>query len=330
MKNPMCAVYVSMTGNIQGDSKRPWSLDQEAWDSILLHAVKNGYNTILLDVCDGLTWKSHPEISIEGAWSHEKMKAEIKKAAAMGITIIPKLNFSTNHDVWLGEYSRMVSTSIYYGVCRDLINEICEVFDSPEYVHIGMDEESYVMAGYLNFVCYRQHDLLWHDLRFFIDCVKDNGATPWMWADFMIYHPEEFRAHIKPDEILLSPWQYFAMYEENFSPITRTEADYKWYTTGVYKNSGIKYVEEDPLCLKYRQEVIPAMNDGYNVVPTTSYYFKCECNHDDTVRWFSEKAPKERIAGFMDAAWIDTTKENLSEILEGMDRLAAARKKYNL
>ncbi|MBQ1229154.1 MAG: uracil permease, partial [Firmicutes bacterium] len=44
-------------------------------------------------------------------------------AAAMGITIIPKLNFSTNHDVWLGEYSRMVSTSIYYGVCRDLIND---------------------------------------------------------------------------------------------------------------------------------------------------------------------------------------------------------------
>ena len=61
---------------------------------------------------------------------------------ALGIEPLPKLNFSTCHDAWLGPYSRMVSTPAYYDVCRDLIDEVAELFGGPRFFHLGMDEET--------------------------------------------------------------------------------------------------------------------------------------------------------------------------------------------
>lgn len=60
------------------------------------------------------------------------MRKEVERLRAMGFEVIPKLNFSTSHDVWLGDYSRMISTPTYYRVCRDLIEEVAEVF-KPKY-----------------------------------------------------------------------------------------------------------------------------------------------------------------------------------------------------
>ncbi len=51
---------------------------------------------------------------------------------------MPKLNFSTCHDAWLGKYARTVSTPIYYQVCNDLIAEVCDLFDGPRLFHLGM------------------------------------------------------------------------------------------------------------------------------------------------------------------------------------------------
>lgn len=327
-KKMMWAAYVCMTQNMWDDYKKPWCLEDKAWDETLMHLSAKGYNTVVLDIGDGLIWKSHPEIALSGAWSHERMKAEVKKAKDLGLTVLPKLNFSTLHDCWLGVYDRMVATPVYYGVCRDLINEICELFDTPEYVHLGMDEENYKMTSRYHFACYRQHDLMWHDLKFLCDCVSQNGSTPWIWADIMQNYPEGFREHFRPDEILLSPWQYFALYEEHFNPITRTPEDYKCYTTGIWKNCGFTYIEEDPHCVTYRQEVIPAMNDGFKVVPTTSFCFRCEWNHDDTLRWFKEKAPQDKIIGFMDAPWEQTTMACLDKIKTSTNALMTAKDKY--
>ena len=107
--------------------------EKKAWDEIIDFAVAHGFNSILVDVGDGILYKSHPEISVEGAWTPEFMNAEIKRLNAMGIKVYPKLNFSTAHDTWLGVYSRMVSTPTYYKVVDDLITEVSELFDTPDY-----------------------------------------------------------------------------------------------------------------------------------------------------------------------------------------------------
>ena len=324
----MWVVLVHLTDNMWRSNKLPWNFDDEQWDYILNSAAEKGFNTILLDLGDGIQYKSHPEISLPEAWSHDRMRAEIKKAAGLGLTIIPKLNFSTTHDCWLGEYERMVSTSVYYKVCKDLIEEVYELFDHPKYIHLGMDEEGYKMAFRLDYVCYRQHALIWHDMKVLFDYVAACGATPWIWADMLVNHPEEFRKHFAPGSVLLSPWQYFAMYEENFTPITHSQADYEYYTTGAFKGSGIVYVEEDPACANYRKEVIPAMLEGYGMVPTTSNCFKCYCNHSDTLRWFKEKTPDEQVIGFMTAPWLMTTNKDAPVFEADMQLLTAARKQY--
>ena len=66
----------------------------------------------------------------------------MKRLKSMGIEAIPKLNFSTCHDGWLKEYGRMVSTDIYRKVVKEIIDDTCEVFGNPRYMHLGMDEET--------------------------------------------------------------------------------------------------------------------------------------------------------------------------------------------
>ena len=99
----------------------------------------------------------------------------------LGLEPIPKLNFSAGHDPWLGQYSRMVSSDIYYGVCRDLIAEVAELFDTPRFFHLGMDEETAEIQRHNNLVVVRQHELWWHDMYFLFDEVERACARPWVW-----------------------------------------------------------------------------------------------------------------------------------------------------
>ena len=55
--------------------------EDEAWDAILESCQKNGLNQIVLDVGEGLQYKSHPELAREGAWTsscriHRAMRGE--------------------------------------------------------------------------------------------------------------------------------------------------------------------------------------------------------------------------------------------------------------
>lgn len=48
--------------------------DDEAWERIVSEAHKAGLNMIVLDVAEGVEWKSHPELSVKGAWSYYRVK----------------------------------------------------------------------------------------------------------------------------------------------------------------------------------------------------------------------------------------------------------------
>ena len=196
------------------------TFEEEAWECILKGAVDAGVNTVLMDVGDGVEYKSHPEISVQNAWSKEKVRAEAKRCRDLGIALIPKLNFSTCHNLWMHDYYYMVSSQPYYQVCSDLINEVYDMFDKPEYIHLGMDEEDYETAGqYYEYVCYRTKSALVKDLRFLFDEVKKTGAKPWIWADPLLKNPELYMENFTPDDALLSPWYYSAFKREHSTPI---------------------------------------------------------------------------------------------------------------
>ena len=324
----MWATLVHFTMNMwdRKDNEMYW--DDNSWNKLIEECEKYRINTIILDIADGLKYRSHPEISVDGAWTHEKMRKEIKKCKTKGITIIPKLNFASCHDQWLGEYHHMLSTSIYYKICEDLINEVCALFDHPKYFHLGMDEEDYSHAVTEDLVIYRQNDLLFKDLRFLCDCVKKNGVTPWVWHDNLFFFPEKFKEYISPEEVIISPWHYYAFKQEHLTPITKNDIIYTYYTTGTFAKMNLTYVEEDPFFVTYREQVIPNAEYGYQYIPCASTYFKCEWNHRDTVEFFKENAPKGCVLGFMTAPWFASPSEKLNVYIDSFKSLDEARRMF--
>ena len=269
--------------------------DRSVWDEYLAHIKNNGINTIVLDVAEALQYKSHPEISCNGAWTHEEMKAEINRLQDMGISIIPKLNFSTCHDAWLGIYSKMVSTPIYYNVCKDLIDEVCELF-KPKYLHIGFDEEVYENQKDYDFVVIRQNDLWWHDLYFFDDCVRANGVRTMMWSDYARHKPQEFIEKC-PKDIVQCVWYYFNEFgKEGLTP----ENEIRVRPIDIFENA------------------------GFDQLPTGSCeYFKE--NFELLVKYSKESVSDEHLLGFMQTTWEPVTSEWQDYLIDSTKPIKAAR-----
>ena len=150
--------------------------DQKIWDEVTELAAKKGANLLLIDLGEGMVYPSHPELAVKGSWSPEKMKKELARLRRLGLEPIPKLNFSSTHDAWLKEYSRMVSTPKYYEVCADLIRDVCEIFGKPRLFHLGWDEEKFAAQGRSHLAVVRNGDLWWHDFLFTVKEVEKNGS----------------------------------------------------------------------------------------------------------------------------------------------------------
>lgn len=324
----MWATLAHLTMNMWGSKDNEMYWDDNTWDALIEECVAYRVDTIVLDIGDGLQYQSHPEISVSGAWSHEKMRREIEKCKAKGITILPKLNFSAVHDQWLGEYHHMLSTNTYYKVCKDLIREVSVLFAYPKYFHIGMDEEDYSHAITEELVLYRQNDLLFRDYRFLCDCVKENGAIPWVWHDSLFFNPKKFREYFTPDEIIISPWHYYAFRQEHLTPITKYDFIYEYYTKGEFAKMNLQYVEEDPFFVTFCQQAIPNAEYGYRYVPCASNIFKCEWNHQDLVEYFEKNAPEGCILGFMTAPWCVPKEQKLDAYRASFQSLDEARRRF--
>ena len=108
-------------GNTRCDGSAIWKspaseklrFDKELWEKYLQSLKDCGSNAIVIDLGDAMVYDSPPEIAVEGAFTKEEMRAELDRLNALGFEVIPKLNFSATHDVWLGEYARMISTKKY-------------------------------------------------------------------------------------------------------------------------------------------------------------------------------------------------------------------------
>ena len=322
------SIYLRLGSNMWFHKFDTLVFDDEAWEKTVEKAHEIGINQIVLDLGEGMQYGSHPELSVPDAWSRQRIHEEIRKLREMGIELIPKLNFSATHALWLGEYRRMMSTSVYYKVCRNLINEVYTVFEQPTYIHLGMDEEDDPQFfDKMDLVVYRRGELLWHDLQFLCDCVRDLGATPWIWADPCFVYPEEFRKHIQAKDIVLQPWYYYAIKKEHYTPIESTQRQIEYYSQEPYKSMNLTYVEQDPFALRFFAQAISTAND-YKVVPCISNCFECRYNADDMFDYFSKEAPAENVLGFMTAPWCPTTIKGLPRMLEALEIMKQAREKY--
>lgn len=277
---------------------RPYlRFDESLWNDLLPAMADAGINMVLIDVGDGVKYESHPEIAVENAWSVDKLKSELEKVRSFGIEPVPKLNFSATHDVWLGPYSRCLSTPAYYDVCRDLIDELADIFGGPRFFHLGMDEETFHHQRFQDYVVIRQYDLWWHDLLFYVEQVERKGSRAWIWSDYFWHHPHEFLERM-PKSVLQSNWYY----GKDFSMEKEPEAT---WVRG--------YLELE--------------NHGYDQLPTGANWSRDE-NFGMTVRFCRERIAPERLLGFLQTSWKPTTEDYRKKHFEAIALLKAARAEF--
>lgn len=269
--------------------------DDRLWSDLLEKMIAAGINTLVLDLAEGVKYESHPEIAVRDAWTVSRLRAELAKLREMGVEPVPKLNFSTCHDAWLGPYSRCVSTDAYYEVCRDLIGEVVTIFDKPRLFHLGMDEETAEHQRHYEYVVIRQHDLWWHDLTFLINEVQRAGVRPWIWSDQVWRQPEAFFKKV-PKSVLQSNWYYRGEFDEKMDRIKA-------------------YIDLD----KY----------GYDQVPTGSNYVLPE-NLERTISFCSEHIAPKRLMGFLQTVWRPTLEAFRETHLQAIEMVSRARKTFRM
>ena len=250
----------------------------DAWREVTKFAADNGCNSMVLKLANGVKYESHPEIAVEGAWEVAFLKEELKRLRELGLKVYPNVNFSAGHDAWLGIYGRMVSTPKYYRVVRDLIHEIIDIFDTPEIMVLELDEENAGNQGRLDYACYRQYDLIWHDVNFMLDCVREKGVRPCIDADYYWTHKQEFLDHIERD-VLISQWYYGPLYEDAQKPLSR-----------------------DPWMVARRDSYKELTEAGYDIILHASSN-EGTYNFEHQIRYAMEHAKQDKIWGMGITGW---------------------------
>ncbi len=299
----------NMWADKDGEQESPWECtmryhdelccDKRVWDDVLAFLPAQGINTVVIDLADGVRYESHPELAIRDSWTGAQLRCELQKIRQLGMTPVPKLNFSAAHSAWLKQYGRMLSTDAYYRVCEDLIDEVCRLFDGPGLFHLGMDEETAEHQRTHSLVSVRGEKLWWGDLyRLFERCGR-NGARPWVWSDYYWRHPEAFAAQM-PKDVLQSNWYY-----------------------GFIDTAPPRGTEER----RYIDAYFALERLGYEQVPTGST-FNCRENLGDTVRMGRERLNPALLRGYMAAPWMMTHRHNYHGLLQEAVRLGVAKARY--
>lgn len=288
--------------------------DEAVWREITEKMGRVGANMAVIDIGEGLVYPSHPELAVEGSWTPEKMRAELKRLRSLGVEPIPKLNFSACHDQWLKDYSRMLSTDEYYRVVADLIKDVAEIFDRPRFFHLGWDEEKEKTQRKTPYMVIRQGDLWWHDMLYTAKEAEHHGARGWIWSDKEWKSKDEFMAKC-PRSIVQSHWYYSA----GFGP--------EWEKRDDKKMNAARWAEPYTLCAfkELDEGGFDQIACGSNIYNTT--------NFPNVVEHCLKNVSKEHLLGFLNAPWggvernDNPKKGGSARYFAAVDQLAAARKR---
>ena len=316
-KNLLWGLLLHVGGNINKKVYDPLRLDIDVFHRITERMAADGLNMVLIDVLESLRYPSHPELGVKGALEPEAYAEELARLRRLGLTPLPKLNFSTAHHAWLGEYSRMVATPEYYKVCADVIGDVAKLFGNPEYFHIGMDEESKRFVLHYDYAVMRQGDLWWHDLEYLVREVESHGCRACMWCDRYWYHHDEFVKRASKKVVMSN---YF--YGNRFD----LEA---------YK----RIFDKDPIGYHGMTTYANLEKDGFDQLPTCSNYLSpgYQKNHPgvhnvENTPWTVEHCKKtiapERLKGFLSAPWMRCVPEHFDYLCEASKLLGDAKKKF--
>ena len=290
-------------------------VDDSMWKSLTERAAKVGVNVFVIDLAEGMVFPSHPELAVRGSWEPERMKDEIMRLKGMGMMAVPKLNFSSSHDQWLGKWRPYLSTPEYFRVCSEVVRDVAEVFDESPLFHLGYDEETYFIQNVNKFEYkrLRSGNLWWHDFLWFVDEVQKYGMRPWIWSDMCWEHKDEFLARM-PRTVLQSNWYYWNEFDIAAIEKENQSLGEKW---SVFEKNRPIMVETYATLEKNR----------YDQMPCGSTFMHRE-NFGNTIEYCRNVIKGDRLKGFLMAPWYCRTQEDKrGKIMESLDVMEEEIKK---
>lgn len=275
--------------------------DESAYQEIVDFLPAQGMNTIVIDIAEGLCLDSHPELAVKGSFSKQKLYDEIKSLREKGFQVIPKMDFSAAHDAWLGVYHQMVGSKVYESLVRDILEEVCELFDYPEYFHLGMGEETPgTQMGYGH--CIERHsNLFWREMYQMWDVLQSHDVRPWISSEYYHRYPKVFLQKVS-HEVLIS----------------------LEYSTRIFP--------EDPLGIRatsQQQKIFEELcNSGYDFIPEVTVH-GIRQTANDMFRFADEKLRDNKhfkgIMAVSDQATVETSKYAIMHIAH---RFGVAKKEH--
>lgn len=257
--------------------------DKEVWRKVTDFLPECGINTLVIDVEDGVVYDKHPEISIPGAWTKAELKEELDRLRAMGITPLPKCNFSCGHSAWLKEYAYMVGTPTYDKLCKDIIEELIDLFENPEFFHLGLEEEDYHSQIGQPVAITRAPFKKAEDANKLFALCRSHGVRPWIWLNqstIDAFGGDEIFTKVVGKDVLITNYSYGVL---RFNATTCE--DYKFAQ-----------------CCRKCEEW------GYEQLPCGSTW-NWHLANKDVIRFSKNYLDESKIKGYMTASWMLTTKK---------------------
>lgn len=272
--------------------------DFSYWEEIIRFLAEKKFTAVTIEVGDGVLWDKHPEVAAPNAWSKNQFGDLLGKIRAAGIKPWPLVNFSACHDTWIKDYRFKLCTPEYDKFVADMLDEVSEVFDTPEQFHIGMDEENYENQVYRGFARVRHKVLYWKFVHELIERCEKNGSRAAMYGDYCWDNPEEFVENV-PKSVLISNWYY---------------DHFKQWPEGSYNYKG-----------QHAYEFLE--KHGYDQLPTCSTWLT-NSNPTETLANLKETISPERLTGFQCAIWSEMCWEQEFYLKNDIQQLYLAREKY--
>jgi hypothetical protein len=287
--------------------------DEPVWNAVTEEMSKEKLNMVIIDLAEGFCYPSHPELGANGSWSAQRMNAEVRRLRGLGLEPVPKLNFSAGHDQWMKIYHYMIGTPKYYEVVADLIRDAAEVFERPRYIHIGFDEETDRAGKYRQLIVRRHGEQYWHDFYRCVREVERQGARAIAWSDRACYDREDFLKNMSK-EVVQMPWYYGVAFDD-------------W--TMSWKPGYEKMATATDLsCYKNLAAHTPLVSDaGYDMIGTTSNW-EDDAAADAFVAYAKRRLDPKHLLGIVTAPWAMTVERQRTKLLQAVQLLGAAKRRY--
>ncbi|MCX7919279.1 MAG: family 20 glycosylhydrolase [bacterium] len=180
-------------------------------------------NHIVYEVEQGIQWESVPEVNQPAAITKSEFKKVLQCAKDHFITVTPLVQtlghlefvFRAKKNLEFVEDSAMpyaycpLNPKSYEFIFK-MIDEAIDLFDKPEYLHIGHDEFEMRGTFPVHEECKKVGlvDLYYLDTLKLYEHLKQKGVKTMMWGDILL--KEKFKSKIDtlPKDIVIADWHY--------------------------------------------------------------------------------------------------------------------------